>query len=704
MKLPRLLVLGLVALLGTAVAAQAQRPMTPIDLLEVPLLSDPRLSPDGSELLYVLAEADWKANKRISHLWRVRSDGSQSVQLTRGSEGESTPRWSPDGKWIAFLRGDDEARQVYLLSNSGGEAEPLTEHATSVSSISWSPDGATLFFLADDPKTEEEQARDKAKDDVFAFDENWKQQQLRSFSLADRSETRITEGDYSVRSYRLSRDGRKIAFHRTPSPLLDDGLRGEVWVMNVDGTGATRVTRNDVPERGAELSPDNSRVLFVSDSNGIEYYYNRNLFVAPATGGEAQLLLPDMPHEVYDASWSEDGTSIYFTSNTGVRTELFRVEVAKEELHQLTEGDHTVTSWSYLPKLGRHVFRIDEPTNAGDVWVLQEEDQSPARITRVYDYLNEFQLPRQDAVRWKGEDSVTVEGLLYYPLDYEEGTRYPLIVQTHGGPRSSDKFAFGSWSRYVQVQTAMGYAVFKPNYRGSTGYGDDFLRDMVGHYYRQAHLDVMTGVDYLIERGIADGDRMVKMGWSGGGHMTNKIITHTDRFKAASSGAGAVNWISMYAQSDTRVQRTPWFGGTPWQEDAPIDLYWGHSPLKDIHKVKTPTIVLVGANDERVPPPQSVELYRALRSLGVPTHLYMAPREPHGWRELRHELFKINVELDWFEKHARGRTYKWVDAPEEQSEEEGKRPTAAAASPGLPGNLSNPISVSWPRYIRLSRP
>ena len=156
---------------------------------------------------------------------------------------------------------------------------------------------------------------------------------------------------------------------------------------------------------------------------------------------------------------------------------------------------------------------------------------------------------------------------------------------------------------------------------------------------------------------------MVKMGWSGGGHMTNKIITHTDRFKAASSGAGAVNWISMYGQSDVRIYRTPWFGGTPWQKDAPIDLYWDHSPLKDIWKVKTPTIVLVGEDDIRVPPPQSVELYRALKTNGVPTHLYMAPREPHMWRELRHELFKANVELDWFERHALGREYTWEEAP-----------------------------------------
>ena len=231
------------------------------------------------------------------------------------------------------------------------------------------------------------------------------------------------------------------------------------------------------------------------------------------------------------------------------------------------------------------------------------------------------------------------------------------------GPASSDKFSFGSWSRYVQVLAAKGWMVLKPNYRGSTGYGDEFLRDMVGSYFNQSHLDVMTGVDNLINRGMVDENRMVKMGWSAGGHMTNKIITFTDRFKAASSGAGAVNWISMYAQSDVRIYRTPWFGGTPWEKNAPIDSYWNKSPLKDISNVKTPTIILVGKNDPRVPMPQSVELYRALKSNNVPTHLYVAPREPHGWRELNHELFKVNIELDWFEKHALNSEYKWELAP-----------------------------------------
>ena len=392
----------------------------------------------------------------------------------------------------------------------------------------------------------------------------------------------------------------------------------------------------------------------------------------PAQGGEHRLLLPEIPYEVRSAAWSVDGKSIYFLANTGVRTELFVTDIATEELKQLTRGDHSITGWSYDPKLDRHVFRLSDPTNAGDVWTLSAADPSTlTRVTHVFDYLDrQFLLPRAEAIQWTGADGVRVEGLLYYPLDYEKGKAYPLVVNTHGGPASADQFRFEAWSRYVPVLAAKGYANFKPNYRGSTGYGDPFLRDMVGHYYRQSHLDVMTGVDHLIELGIADGERMVKMGWSAGGHMTNKIITHTDRFKAASSGAGAVNWISMYGQSDVRIYRTPWFGGTPWQEDAPIDTYWKHSPLSEIHKVTTPTIVLVGEKDVRVPPPQSVELYRALKANGIPTQLYIAPREPHGWRELRHRLFKINVELEWFEKHAMGREHEWVEPPPEAEEDE----------------------------------
>jgi dipeptidyl aminopeptidase/acylaminoacyl peptidase len=665
-------VASLLACSLTATAqAQSHRRLTFVDLLNVPRLSGPQLSPDGRQLIYELAEADWKADKRVSHVWRIDADGTNLVRMT-GGLGEQGARWSPDGRSIAFFakRANDEEAQVYVISNGGGEARALTHHPTSVSRLSWSPDGKTIYFVAPEPKSDEAKAREKAKDDVFAFDENYQQTHLWSVAVDSMTETRITGGDYSVLEYQPSNDGRKIACQRAPNPLFGYADQGEVWVMDADGSHGVQLTKNDVPENGATLSPDNSQVIFLAQANGrFEKYFNRKLFLVPAAGGQARVISPgDATYEVERALWSKDGKSIYFLANMGVHAELFVMPATGGTARQLTDGQHAVgADWSMAGD--HHVFALEEPTNPGDVWHLPAGASSPARITHVYDYLaRDFEIARQEKLQWKGADGVTVEGLLFYPLGYQQGQRYPLAVQTHGGPQTSDKFGFGSWEYYPQVLAAKGYAVLQPNYRGSTGYGDPFLRDMVGHYFQNAHLDVMAGVDDVIRRGIADPDRMVKMGWSGGGHMTNKIITFTDRFKAAGSGAGAANWVSMYAQSDIRTFRTPWFGGTPWQANAPIDLYWANSPLKDVEKVKTPTIFFVGQQDPRVPMPQSVEMYRALKSNGVPTHLYVAPREPHVWQELHHELFKMNVELEWFEKYATHRPYTWEKAPGEKAD------------------------------------
>ena len=674
----RILTVSMLVAAAISAAAQAQRPMTLVDLLNVPRISDPQLSPDGTQVLYVLARADWKANKRIGHIWRVQADGTGSIQMTNGTDGESSPRWSPDGKAIAFVakRGED-AGEIFLLPANGGEGRVLTRHGTAVSRIAWSPDGSSIYFTAPEAKTDEEKGKEKAKDDVFAFDEDFKQPHVWKVAVNDGREQRLTSGDFAVTDFELTRDGQKIVTQRAPNPLFGYADQGEVWIMNADGTNATALTHNQVPENGAEASPDGSQVLFLSQANErFEPYYNRKIFLTRAGGGAARVLTSDLPYEVEQAAWSKDGRSIFFLANMGVHAELFQLDVATGKSKQLTDGRHAITNWRYSPEADRHVFAIDEPTNPGDLYTLPASGGvAPTPVTHVFANLTqEFKLPRQEKLEWKGADGVTVEGILYYPVDYREGQKYALTVQTHGGPQASDKFGFGSWGDYVQILTAKGYAVLHPNYRGSTGTGDAFTRDMVGHYFKNAHLDVMAGVDKVIAMGVADPNRLVKMGWSGGGHMTNKLITFTDRFKAASAGAGAANWVSMYAQSDVRTYRTPWFGATPWGVNAPIDNYWDNSPLKYVANVKTPTIFLVGEKDPRVPMPQSVEMYRALKSNGVPTHLYVAPREPHGWQELRHQLFKMNVELAWFEKYAMGREYTWEKAPDGKDVE---RPTTS---------------------------
>ncbi|MFO7852673.1 MAG: S9 family peptidase [Bacteroidota bacterium] len=649
--------------------AQDKKAMSLTDRLDVPDIEEARLSPDGKHVVYTLSVADWKANKQISHIWQIGTDGSGLVQLTNFPEGEYDPVWSPDGKSIGFISESESGNksQVFILPVKIGEAKQLTNHQTSVKEIEWSPEGQYIYFLAPDPVPAEKQARIKNKDDIFGLEKDYEQEHLWRIKIDDGSKMRVTQGNYSVLSFKLSYDGSMIAYTRSNSPVRDERDKREVWIMNRDGTINRQITVNNVPESSPMLSPDKTKVLFIADVNeDFKYYYNGNLFVGTIETGHIEMEAPDFPYDIEDASWSADGKTIYIIANMGVRSELFAYNPETGKFDQLTDGKHTVAFWSYRPEPGLHLMSIEDERNNGDLYLLSDEKESaPKRVTHVYDYLSEeFLLPRLEKIKWKSNDGSTVEGLLYYPVNYKEGIKYPLVVQTHGGPRSSDQYGLGRWRVYIPTLAQMGYMVLAPNYRGSTGYGDEFLRDMVGHYFHNSHLDVMSGVDHLISRGLVDENRMIKMGWSAGGHMTNKIITFTDRFRAASSGAGAVNWISMYGQSDTRQQRTTWFNGTPWQGNAPIDNYWRSSPLSEIFKVTTPTIIFVGENDIRVPASQSIELYRALKANGVPTELYIAPREPHGWRELRHRLFKMNAELAWFEKYALEREYTWEKAPE----------------------------------------
>ncbi|HEY3741085.1 MAG TPA: prolyl oligopeptidase family serine peptidase, partial [Bryobacteraceae bacterium] len=493
------------------VLAQSPRPMTLVDVMNVPLIGDPQISPNGSQILFVRTEANWKANRRISHIWRIDADGSKLLQLTSGAEGESTPRWSPDGLSVAFVakRGTDAdaVAQVYILDNSGGEARAVTSHPTAVSNLTWSPDGSTIYFRAANPKSAERKAREKAKDDVIVFDEDFEQQHLWKVTVASKVEKRITDGDFSVMSYSLSNDGSKIVMNRAPSPLMEDIDRSEVWLTDQDGMNAAQITHNSVQESDVSVSPDNSTVLFLAGANReFSTYYNHKIFTAPvAGGGSARLLTPTLKYEVERAAWSKDGKSIFFTANMGVHSELFRMPSTGGDPEQLTNGEHSISGWTLSIAANEQVAVVSNLSAPGEIWIAPADGSAaPRKVTSTFDYLSrEFKLPRHEKIEWKGADGTTVEGLLYYPIDYKPGQRYPLVVQTHGGPQASDKFGFGGTQNYVAVLAAKGYAVLQPNYRGSTGYGDVFLRDMVGHYFQNAHLDVMAGVDYLIAKGIA---------------------------------------------------------------------------------------------------------------------------------------------------------------------------------------------------------
>jgi len=660
---------------AVAVHAQAKRSMSLVDLLELPRGLNPQLSPDGKTVIYHQSHADWKADKPIWNIFRQEIGGT-AKQITFSDGGDvNAPgdlRWSPDGKTILLVRASGGPPQLWLMPADGGEPRVLTRHATGIYppiGPTWAPDGKTIYFVAQDAPTAEDRERARVKDDVRAVDEDYTQRHLWKVTVASGAEQQITSGDFSILSYRLSRDGTKIAMQRGTTPSEGDLMYGEVWVSDADGGNAQPATHNRIAEYEPELSPDNSQVLFTAEANArLEQYYNMTLFVVPAKGGTPVQIVPDLAVDA--ATWAPDGKSIIAAVNLGVHSEFFRIDVASKKATQLTDGRHyIVPGWSLFPAPNRIVWQFDEPTRFGEVYSMPIDGSAPpTRVTGIFDRLDaDFALPTQERIDCKGADGTALEGVLFVPATPKPATGYPLVIQMHGGPKDSDKFGAGAGLTqfYPLVLAAKGYAVLRPNYRGSTGYGNEFFRGIVGGYFKHQPTDILTGVDQLVKRGIADPDRLVLMGWSAGAHLTNKLITMTSRFKAASSGAGISDWISAYAQTDARNDRTVWFGGTPWEKDA-FQRFLAESPLKDVANVTTPTLFIVGEGDTRIPMPQSQEMYRALRSLGVPTKLWLGPGENHKWTGLHHLLRKGNVELDWFDKYAMGRTYIEEKAPDQK--------------------------------------
>ena len=400
---------------ASAAAAQTPRPMGIVDLINIPQLADPQISPDGRHVLFTQSLADWQGSRRVTHIWRASVEGGETVQITHGTEGENSPRWAPNGQSIAFVarRGGENANaQIFLLPAEGGEARQLTTHATPVSDISWTPDGRALLFRAPDAKTPAETVKERARDDIYAYDENFKHIHLWKVTVESRVETRVTNGSFSIIAYQLSDDGTKIAYHRAPSPLLGDGFLADIWVANVNGSSAAQITSNRIPEAGATLSPDNSQVLFVSSANEkLESYHNGRLFLVSATGERLRAIAGERePLDVNQALWSSDGKSIYFLANLGIHEELFVVPAGGGTPKQLTTGKHNLTTMSQSAR--RFAF-VRGDSMGSDIYTLAERDQNLRRITRLSDRLGrEFALGAQEALTWKGADGISVEGIV----------------------------------------------------------------------------------------------------------------------------------------------------------------------------------------------------------------------------------------------------------------------------------------------------
>jgi dipeptidyl aminopeptidase/acylaminoacyl peptidase len=666
----KVMVLAFFLVASASVSTQSKRPATFDDVLNLKAVQNATVSPDGSQVIYTVAqwEPEQERMERRTRVWKVATNGgSPARQITFGEKGDSQPQWSPDGKYISFVsaRGNAEAKsQLYLLPADGGEAWKLTDSKENISAYSWAPDGSRIAYVSTDPRTSEEEANIKKRDDERVFEGDFRYQHAWVVTVETKESTRITEGrDYTVQGApSWSPDGKRFVFGTAATPMLRDNRR-DVYIATIDNQQVEKISTNWGFDGAPRWSPDGRTIAWVTEPNT----------TAPLPDGTASSVVAQGHLVLYDVNartiksaaaasfdtdaggnpiWTNEGTRVLFVSGKRAYSEAFAYDVTSGRYTQLTTR-RTINGTSVSKDGKTIVLTMDAPDSPTEIYVTDPSFSSPRRLTTTNPQLAEVAQGETEVITWKSSDGVEVEGVLLKPVGFESGKRYPTLVVAHGGPAGAyvNGFRLGGLEG-GQVYAGKGWAVFYPNPRGSSNYGQKTLAANVNDWGGGDYRDIMTGVDALVARGIADPDKLAHIGWSYGGYMTAWVITQTTRFKAAMVGAGLTNMWSMYGTNDIPSVLIAYFGGIPNKQTLP--LYLDRSAMTHIDKVTTPTLILHGANDERVPVGQAYELYRGLKDRGKPTELVFYPREGHGIQEYYHQQDRLQRIYDWVTKYTLG--------------------------------------------------
>ncbi|MCH7680008.1 S9 family peptidase [candidate division KSB1 bacterium] len=616
------------------------------------------MSPDGKWIAYVVREAVMEGEKSeyLSHIWVVSSDGSSDAQYTRGEKSASNPSFSPAGKHLAFTSARTEKNQVWVMRIRGGEAEQVTEAKSGVDSYQWSPDGKYIAYTMKDPETEEEEKAKKEKRDVILVDQNFKYNHLYKVPLAKnadgkRETKRLTAGEFHIISFDWSPDGKNIVFSHKIDPRINTSRSGtDISVVPADSGEVKHLVARPGADRNPEYSPDGKSIAFISHGGQPENIGLGDLYLVSAAGGTPEKLTETPDRNIRSIDWSSDGKHIFVTESFRTSRHVFTIPVDGNELGFITSGDGIFSSLSFNDKTNQMTFIYQDLGSPAEVYTSPVKKLNMKKLTAVNANVSKPKMAKTELLKWKSEDGLEIEGLLTYPVDYEKGRAYPLILNVHGGPAGVYTQSFtGNPAIYmIQYFAQQGYAILRANPRGSTGYGKDFRYANFKDWGFGDYEDIMSGVDKVIDMGVGHPDSLCLMGWSYGGYMTSYAVTKTNRFKAASMGAGLPNLISMTMTTDIPDYLVAHMGGEFWED---YETYEKHSAIYRIKNVTTPTQVIHGAEDLRVPFTQGQEFYVALSRLGVPTEMVVYPRTPHGPREPKFLMDVSDRILIWFEKH-----------------------------------------------------
>jgi dipeptidyl aminopeptidase/acylaminoacyl peptidase len=661
--------LVLLTLAATAASAQTKRPATFDDVLNIKAIQGATISPDGRSVIFVVRQWVDEQDKKESrtHIWKVATDGSAPArQITFGDKGDSQAQFSPDGKLIGFVstRGSAEAKsQIYLMSLDGGEAWKLTDSKENVVSYSWAPNGSKIAFTANDPRSAEDEANIKKRDDERVFEGDFRFTHAWVVDVNTKQATRITEGTaWAVQGApSWSPDSTRIVFGTATTPMLRDNRR-DIHIADLATKTVEKISTNWGNDSNPRWSQDGATIAWVGEPNttapmpdgtahGVVMQQRLMLYDVKAKTIK-DTLTPAFDSEAGTPVWTNEGKRVIFVTGRRAYNEAFAYDLTSGAYTQLTQK-RTINSTSVSRDGKTIVVTMDAPDSATEIYVTDPSFGNLRRLTNTNPQLGEIQQGETEVIAWKSTDGVEVEGVLLKPVGFESGKRYPMLVVAHGGPAGAyvNGFRLGGLEG-GQVWAGKGWAVFYPNPRGSSNYGQKALAANVNDWGGGDFKDIMTGVDALVARGIADPDKLAHIGWSYGGYMTAWTITQTNRYKAAMVGAGLTNMWSMYGTNDIPSVLIAYFGGIPNKQTLP--LYLDRSAMTHIDKATTPTLILHGANDERVPTGQAYELYRGLKDRGKATELVLYPREGHGFTEYYHQKDRMQRIYDWVTKYTLG--------------------------------------------------
>ena len=639
-----------------------KRYLRPGDIYRLQSSGDAQISPDGKWMVYTLTTADSAIDKRNTDIWMMSWDGTESVQLTNSPDGENSPKWSPDGKYISFTTARNSgSNQVYLLNRLGGEAIKLTDVKGDLGDYAWSPDGKKLLLTIKDYEDTAGKKINKPyvidryhfKQDISGYQYDKRKIHFYLFDVATKKTDTLTRGNYNEGGAQWSPDGTAIAFvsNRTEDP--DKNENNDIFIIDAKpGAAAKQFTTWNGSDSSPQWSPDGKSIAYLRSTSNANYimYDDPILCVAPVNSGEPTLLSKMLDRPVSSPRWNKDGTNIAVLVTDDCERYIAAYEVSSGNMNKIISGNRSFNSLERHPN-GSWITSMSSPQLPSEFYAL--ENSSLRRLTRVQDdFIANLSLASVEKFTSKSKDGAIVSNLLYLPANANK-EKLPVIFFIHGGPVGQDDYGF-DLSR--QMLAASGYAVVAVNYRGSNGRGLDYCKSIYADWGNKEVLDIQGAADYLISKGIVDGSLMGIGGWSYGGILTDYTIAKDSRFKAAVSGAGSALQLSLYGVDQYILQFDNEIG-QPWK-DKNYEKYLKLSyPFLNADKIKTPTLFMTGEKDFNVPAIGSEQMYQALRSIGTPTELIIYPGQFHGITVPAFQKDRFERYVQWFDKFLKPKAF-----------------------------------------------